>query len=178
MCSCCSTVSGRAQLLWLCWTKPRTSSSERDCWRDLCSVHTGSPRANYRYGKFEQRCFSLSADSRFVLSGWRLRSVWHLHHPTVHTSELVWNLLQVRWVQCSSRQWRRENASVRSVRLCRQICRSTVSNAQMTFALQADPERLCWHGEHASTVFRAERGESQIFCSNKHIYHFNLNILV
>lgn len=33
---------------------------------------------------------------RSCLPGWRLRPLWHLHHPTVHSSELVWNLLQVR----------------------------------------------------------------------------------
>lgn len=33
---------------------------------------------------------------RSYLPGWRLRPLRHLHHPTVHTSELVRNLLQVR----------------------------------------------------------------------------------
>lgn len=120
----------------------------------------------------EQRSWPrLSVDWCFLPSGWRLCSIWHLHHPTVHTSELVWNLLQVRWkrcrkVQCTSLQWRHEN------RL--RLCRSTANNVQMTSALQADPECFCWYGEHASSAFRAERGESLICCLNKHRYRFNL----
>lgn len=84
----------------------------------LCAHWVSQGKLQVR--KLEQRCSGLSADSRFLLSGWRLCSIWHLHHPTVHTSELVWNLLQVRRVQCSSRQRRRENASARPPTL--QIC--------------------------------------------------------
>lgn len=47
--SCGSAASGRAQHLWLCWIKPRTSSSVQGCWPDLCSVPTRSLRANYRW---------------------------------------------------------------------------------------------------------------------------------
>lgn len=39
------------------------------------------------------------------LSGRRLRSVWNLHHPAVHSSELVWYLLQVRWTYSTGGPW-------------------------------------------------------------------------
>lgn len=98
-----STVSGRAQHLWLCWIKPRTSSSGRDCWPDLFSVLTWSLRDSSRYDTVKTELSTLAvvwmfcteAESTFP-SGWRLRSVWNLYHPAVHSSELVWYLLQVR----------------------------------------------------------------------------------
>lgn len=44
------------------------------------------------------------------------------------------------------------------------------SSLLLTFALQADPEFLRWHGEHVSTVYGAERGGSLICSLNQDIY--------
>lgn len=41
------------------------------------------------------KCLTTPVNS-VIIPGWRLCSFWHLHHPAVHTAQLVWNLLQVR----------------------------------------------------------------------------------
>lgn len=57
----------------------------------------------------------------FSPSGWRLCSVWNLHHPAVHSSQLVRDLLQVRLVYSAGGHWSLisdENRKLWSVGVC------------------------------------------------------------
>lgn len=63
----------------------------------------------------------------FSPSGWRLCSVWNLHHPAVHSSQLVWDLLQVRLVYSAGGHWSLisdENRKLWSVGVCLSVCLS------------------------------------------------------
>lgn len=47
-----------------------------------------------------------------LLVGWRFCSLWHLHHSALHSSKLVWNLLQVTYIhqvhnKCSNKKLRK-----------------------------------------------------------------------
>lgn len=61
----------------------------------------------------------------FSPSGWRLCSVWNLHHPAVHSSQLVRDLLQVRLVYSAGGHWSLisdENRKLWSVGVCLSVC--------------------------------------------------------
>lgn len=77
---------------------------------------------------------------------------WTGSEPTTGEIKVAWML---SW-PASGCMNRSENASSRSA-----------WPLLPTFTLQADPEFLCWHGEHVSTVYRAERGESPTCDLNK-----------
>lgn len=80
-----------------------------------------------------------------------IKAAWTSSHPASQYMRRAAN---------RSPSGRSENASSRSVR----------PPLLLMFALQADPEFLRWHGEHVSTVYRAERGGSQTCSLNQDIY--------
>lgn len=80
-----------------------------------------------------------------------IKAAWASSHPASQ---------HMRRAANRSPSGRSENASSRSVR----------PPLLLMFALQADPEFLRWHGEHVSTVYRAERGGSQTCSLNQDIY--------
>lgn len=89
------------------------------------------------------------------LPGWRLCAVWNIHHPALHSAQLVWNILQV---------WRFFSFIVRLlITIYMRFQKNKDDSKHASFLEQNDPELLHRYGEHVRALHRGRGSEWRVF---------------